>query len=135
MSYIPKYILKRMIPKDAVKIDGDDVVIDATNVISPISIDEIPDDVLNYLEVQVDGEVVLSGDKPELAKGLKLMFDEKAFTMDNIQDAVGETLPVGGKLKIIFPNSLGLAAGEEHTVEVLIKTDNPISIKVTRTIA
>ena len=124
-----------MIPKDAVKIDGDNVVIDATNVISPISIDEIPDDVLNYLEVQLDGEVVISGEKTELAEGLKLMFDEKEFTLKNIQDAVGETLPVGGKLKIIFPNSLGLASGEEHTVEVVIKTDNPISIKVTRTIA
>src|SRR6056297_252637 len=129
MSYIPKYILKRMIPKDAIKLDGDDVVINVTNVISPISIDEIPEDVLNYLEVKVDGDVVLSGAKPDLADGLKLIWEDKTFTLDNIQDAVGETLPVGGKMKIVFPNAIGLASGEEHEVEVTIKTDNPINIK------
>lgn len=134
MSYIPKYILKRMVPKDAVKLEGDKIVIDVTNVISPINIDEIPDNVQDYLEVKLDGETILSGEKPELFKGLKISWEDKEFTIDNIKDAIGLTIPVGGKLRIEFPNSIGVKSGEEHEVEVIIKADNPINIKVKRTI-
>ncbi len=133
MSYIPKYILKRMIPKDAVSIDGDDIVVAMTNVISPISIDEIPEDVLNYLEVKVDGDIVISGDQPEAGKSLRIKWEDKTFTLDNIDEAIGETLPVGGKMTIMFKNP-GLKSGDTHEFEVTIKADNPINIKFKRAI-
>jgi hypothetical protein len=126
MSYIPKYILKRMLPKDCVTLEGDLIKVAMTNVISPISIDEIPDDVLNYLELKVDDKVV------EDLSGLKILWEDKEFTLANIADAVGETLPVGGKMTLVLPNSVGVAKGEKHDIEVIIKADNPINIKVSR---
>ena len=91
MSYIPKYIIKRLIPEDAVKIDGELLKIKMVNVISPISIDEVPDDVLNYLEVKVDDEVVLDASKTDMAAGMKLLWQDQEFTLDNIKEAQGQT--------------------------------------------
>ncbi|MHA1733766.1 MAG: hypothetical protein ACTSU5_17605 [Promethearchaeota archaeon] len=133
MSYIPKYILKRMVPMDAVKAEEGGVVITFINVISPLTIDDIPEDInpLDYLEVKVDGEDI---PKEDLAK-LKIEAPDEgiSLTMDNFKDALGKTLPVGGKLFIHFPTDK-LKAGETHDVEINIKTDNPISIKLTRTV-
>lgn len=131
MSYIPKYILKRMIPQDAMKAAEGGVEITLTNVISPLSVDEIPAgiDPLEYLEVKMDGEEISA----EELKGLKLTFEDTTIGIDNIEDALGKTIPVGGQLKIFFPTDK-ISAGEEHEVEVTIKTDNPINIKVSRTV-
>lgn len=126
MSYIPKYILKRMLTKDCLKLEGDMIVIEVINVISPISIDEIPEDVLNYLEVKVDGNVL-----PDLS-GLRLSAQGKEFSLSNIKEAVGLTLPVGEKLIIKMPNTPGVKKGETHTVDVTIKANNPISITAER---
>lgn len=133
MSYIPKYILKRMIPQDAVKIENDEIVVEMTNVISPISIDEVPENVLEYIELKVDGNVIVDGSKPEMGKTLKITWEDKVFTIDNFKSAVGMTLPVGGKLKIAFKNP-GLASGSTHKFEVTIKTNNPINIEFERTV-
>jgi hypothetical protein len=131
MSYIPKYILKRMIPKEAVTIQGDDIVVSMTNVISPISIDEVPDKVLEYIVLKIDDKVIIDAANPDLAKTLKLGWEDKVFTLNNFKDACGLTLPVGGKLTIGFKNP-GLKKGETHDFEVTIKTDNPINIKFDR---
>ncbi len=133
MSYIPKYILKRMIPMDACKEVEGGVEISIVNVISPLSIDDIPADLdpLEYLEVKIDGEAI---PRDDLAK-LKITSPDEGITitMDNIQDALGKTVPVGGKLVIYFPTDK-LKKGEEHEVDLTIKTDNPINVKITRTI-
>jgi hypothetical protein len=132
MSYIPKYILKRMIPKDAVKLVGNDLELTMVNVISPISIDEVPDDLLNYLEVKIDNEVVLGADKKDAANGLKIKWEDKTFTMANVKEAVGLTLPVGGNLVVIIPNTKNLAKGSTHKFEVVIKANNPINVEFER---
>jgi hypothetical protein len=48
MSYIPKYILKRMLPADCVKSIEDGIEITFLNVLSPITIEQIPNNVLDY---------------------------------------------------------------------------------------
>jgi hypothetical protein len=131
MSYIPKYIIKRLIPEDAVKVDGELLKIKMVNVISPISIDEVPDDVLNYLEVKVDDEVVLDATKTDMAAGMKLIWNDQEFTLENIKDAQGQTLPVGGELIVCLPNP-GLEVGSTHKFAVTIKTDNPINVEFER---
>ncbi|MBD3352279.1 MAG: hypothetical protein GF364_12400 [Candidatus Lokiarchaeota archaeon] len=130
MSYIPKYILKRMLPKDCVKsVEGGGIEIQMVNVISPITIDEVPDNLLDYVEVKLDGK-----DLPdETLNKIEISFEGEVYQLDNAKDALGKTIPVGGKLNLKVPD-LGLAAGEEHEVEVTIKTNNPINIKVKRTI-
>jgi hypothetical protein len=128
MSYIPKYILKRMLPKECVKLEGDTVHVEMVNVISPLSIDEIPDNYLSYLSVKIDDK-----EMPEDKKsGIKIGFEDKIFTTSNIKDAVGVTLAVGGKLNVFFPNFAGVNKGETHNFEVLIKSNNPINIQFER---
>jgi len=130
MSYIPKYILKRMIPKDAIKaLDDGGVEIKMINVISPITIDEVPDNLLDYIEAKLDGNEV----SKDLIAKTELEFENDKYQLSNAKEALGKTIPVGGNLIIRIPG-VGVKAGEEHEVEVIIKTDNPIDIKVKRTI-
>jgi hypothetical protein len=126
MSYIPKYILKRMIPKDAVKAVDGGIEISAINVISPIGIDEIPDNITDYLEVEVDGVKVSDAQK----KAIKVILNEKAYTIDNAKNLVGMTIAVGESIKIFAP--VVLEKGSTHKVNVIIKTNNPINVEVER---
>ncbi len=127
MSYIPKYILKRMIPKEGVrKVEGG-VNIEVINVISPISIDEIPsDDLMNYVEVSVDGKMV----EKEIVRKTKLIYQGKTYGVEDLRKLIGTTIPVGDKINIFIP--LDLAPGKEYDVSVTIKTNNPITIQVQR---
>lgn len=127
MSYIPKYILKRMIPKEGVRKVPEGVMIEVINVISPISIDEIPnDDLMNYVEVLIDGKLV---DK-EIVRKTKLIAQGKTYGVEDLKSLVGTTIPVGEKINILFP--LDLAPGKEYDVTVTIKQNNPITINVQR---
>jgi len=115
-----------MIPKDAVKAVAGGVEITAVNVISPISVDEVPDDVINYLEVEMDGVKISENQK----KGLKIFVAEKEYNLANAKDLVGQTIPVGATIKIFAP--VVLEKGSTHKVNVVIKTNNPINIEVER---
>ena len=118
-----------MLPKTCVSIEGDMIKVAMVNVISPISIDEIPDNVLDYISLKIDDKEVKD------LSGLKILWEDKEFTMENISDAIGITLPVGGKMTLFFPNKeIGAVSGEERTIEGVIKEDNPINIKFKRTI-
>jgi hypothetical protein len=134
MSYIPRYIIKRMVRKDGVKLVDGNIEITVTNAIAPLVVDEVPEDVINYLEFQVDGKVVVGGEVPESSKDFQMKFGEKIFTIDTLKDALGETLPVGGQLTITYPNSIGLAKGETHEFICIIKYDSPIQLKFEREI-
>lgn len=126
MSYIPKYILKRMLPKDCVKSVEGGIEITFLNVISPITIEEIPDNALDYLVVSIDGEEISDDAK----KGIEIEMDGETATVDNLKEYIGRTIPVGGKLQINVP--VEVPAGEKHDFDITIKTDNPFNIKVSR---
>ncbi len=123
MSYIPKYILKRMVPMDAVKATDNGFVIEVTNVISPLSVDEIPDDLSNLISFKVDGK-----DLP--VEDFKLKHEDLIVDIKNPQGALGATIPVGGKIEIIYEG--GKIEAGTHEFEVNIQADNPISIKLDR---
>lgn len=112
MSYVPKYIIKRAVPKDAVKLVGKEIQINLINVFTPLTIDEIPDNYLDYIGVSIDGEA------QDLMKGFTLKAEGKTFTHKNIKEVLGMTLPVGGILQIIFPNMKNLTKGSTHNFEV-----------------
>ena len=128
MSYIPKYIVKRMLPKNCISATETGLKIAMVNVISPISIDEIPDDFLSYIDVKVNGESV----GQDVLKGLKITSEDLTITVDNVQDALGKTIPVGGHLNVEVPYKV--ESGKEYEFEIEIKSDNPINIKVKRTV-
>lgn len=127
MSYIPKYILKRMFSKDAVKKVEGGVTITLTNVISPLSVDEVPEDVENYIELSVDGKKL----DDEKKKQFKIILEDGTeYNIDNAQEFAGKVIPVGSKVSVFAP--LNVNAGEEHEFGVLIKTDNPFELSVKR---
>ncbi|MBD3188912.1 hypothetical protein GF325_18945 [Candidatus Bathyarchaeota archaeon] len=93
------------------------------NVISPLSIPaDIPsdpdalakmanvDDINSLLSVSVDGEE-LDFD----IKNLELRYEDKSVTIDNLSDAAGVTVPVGGKVVIIYSGKT-LEPGEHEIV-------------------
>lgn len=125
MSYIPKYILKRMVPQDAVKATDEGFEIHVTNVISPLSVDEIPADLdlSSVLSFKVDGEE-LPVDKFEL------QHEDTVVSIQDPSSALGVTIPVGGVIIIRYKG--GKMEAGEHEWEVNINIDNPISIKLTR---
>ncbi|MHA1732833.1 MAG: hypothetical protein ACTSU5_12880 [Promethearchaeota archaeon] len=123
MSYIPKYILKRMVPMDAVKATDNGFVIEVTNVISPLSVDEIPDDLSNLISFKVDG-------KELPVEKFKLKHEDTVVDIMNPQSALGVTVPVGGKIEIIYEG--GKLEPGTHEFEVNIQADSPVSIKLER---
>ena len=127
MSYIPKYILKRMLPKDCVKAIEGGIEISLLNVISPITIEEIPDNAVEYLDVIIDGNAVGT----DVKEKLEIDVEGETVTLANLKNFVGRTLPVGGKMIVKIPLS-GLNSGEEHEFNITIKTDNPFNIKAKR---
>ena len=129
MSYIPKYILKRMFPKKCVVVVDGGVNVEMINVISPMALDEIPGDAINYLDVLIDGVKLSDDDKNKVS----LTLDEKTYTFANMKEFEGTTIPVGGILKIFVP--CAVASGEEHEFDVKIATDSPFEVKFKRTIA
>ncbi len=131
MSYIPKYIIKRLVPPDALKKVEGGVEIHIINVISPLSVDEIPQDIdpLEYLEVKLDGKEL----PREKLEQLVLTWGDQKFTFSTLNEMVGQTIAVGQKLSLFFPSD-DIKKGEEHEIEVTVKLDNPINVKVTRTV-
>ena len=83
MSYIPKYILKRMFPKDCVKKVEGGVKINMVNVISPLSIDDgIPDNAEEHIDVMIDGEII----GPEKKKEMTISVDDKTYSVDKAKE-------------------------------------------------
>jgi hypothetical protein len=122
MSFIPKYILKRMFPEDAFKAVAGGLEITMVNVISPLSVDEVPDDVENYLEATVNGVKVSDADK----KKIKIITSKKTFTMANAKEFAGFVIPVGEKLKVFVPGKFN--KGDEPEVGITIKTEHPFEL-------
>src|SRR6056297_30509 len=129
MSYIPKYILKRLVPKNAVKLDGDQISVEVTNVVSPIPIGDLPGSLKDVLLLTVDGDVVFSPEKQELADDVELYWEGEQYDLDSIKEAGGGTLPVGGKLIVKVPNKWGFASGEEHKLKIEVQIDSPIELE------
>jgi hypothetical protein len=135
MSYIPKYILKRMFPPDSFKIVPGGLEVYMINVLTPLSVDNVPETgVEQYVEFNIDGNkisddlkkksiVTINYDTPE-AKSLTI---KEAKSIENV------IMPVGSKLKLFVPIT-NVKKGEEHTFDILIKTVHPFNVQVTRTI-
>ena len=129
MSYIPKYILKRMFADDAVKNVPGGIEVTMTNVISPLSVDEVPDDVENYIDLSVDGKALPSDKK----KDIRISFGGKSFSIANAREFAGVVIPVGEKVAIFAPVT-GLDAGSEHEFALTIKTDSPFQLAFSRSV-
>jgi hypothetical protein len=106
MSYVPKYVLKRMVPKDAVKLVGGNIEISMINLIMDIPVSEIPNYVGNLLE-------------------------KMEYTFDNLVEA--GVIPTNSKMKFVVPNVKGLKVGETHVFGINLKIPElPINTEIER---
>jgi hypothetical protein len=122
MSYIPKYIMKRMFPDNAFKAVTGGLEITMVNVISPLSVDTVPDDVENYLEATVDGKAVAKEEK----KKIKITTGGKSFTLANAKEFAGVVIPVGEKITVFVPGKF--VKGAEPEISITIKTEHPFEL-------
>ena len=99
MSFIPKYIIRRLFPKDCVKLVEGGVEITFINILSPMKIEEVPDDFFAQYTITIDGESV----PKDMMEQVKITINEKVYTKDNVNDLAGEIVPVGGVIKIFAP--------------------------------
>jgi hypothetical protein len=156
MSYIPKYIIKRMFPKDTalqlVQYEGEDFVqLQMINVLQPINVPSgpydlgsinLPDGVGDYIHIKVNN--VEAPVTPEiLMNDVSLWSQGNKHTWQSIMEensAAGATIPVGGKLTMLIRKSVFsqevqdmMNDGADAEVSVEIKADNPTNITVPAT--
>lgn len=148
MSYIPKYILKRLFPADSLaNLDttGDGAVdafrIVFVNVISPIEIpenfmDEVKQagvdlaDFASFAKIELDGTEL-----PVKMKNVTIWFQGEKFTLDNIESAGGRVIPVGGKLTIVYKyhDEIPVLEPGAHEWKLDVHAlDNPMNFSLTR---
>lgn len=149
MSYIPKYILKRMFPKDTclslVKYKGAEYLkLVMTNVISPIEVPsgkldlgtiKLPDDIGKMIKIQVNGKDVPA--TPQILVNDVMLVsgvDGKVHTFKSIfeqNSAAGTMISVGSKIGLLIKKSAFPAAviaemadGKEAEISVVIADAN-----------
>lgn len=133
MSYIPKYIVKRLLPADCIKKVATGIEITAINVLSPGQIMEIPDnpkDILDAFEVKVDGQLISDAIK----KSLIITINDQTLPLSDLKKLEGQDLALGAIIKVFVPIT-SFNKGEEHLLDAsLIKARSPMHIEVKRTI-
>jgi hypothetical protein len=117
MAYVPKYIIKRMIPADALKnvdMDGkgriDGFALKYVNVLAPMQIEK-NFDVEDLKKQLFDADIKVDGTALDVKKGAIYAIGKK-ITLANIADLGGLSLAVGSHLYIYFPQAGGLGAGK-----------------------
>ena len=125
MSAIPKYILKRMIPEDAVKNTEFGWSMSIKNVISPLSVTEAPENVGALFKVTVDGKLI---DNESFA----LAYNGMEATVQDPKAAVGVTVPVGGVIELRC-KGMKLAPGM-HSFQIEIMAHSEVRIDFERVV-
>ena len=127
MSYVPKYVLKRMVAPDGLKAVEGGVQLTLVNVIMPIPLDQVPGEVLDFLTIKVNGKELT---REEMAK-IQIDWEGKKYTFMNIKDAL--TIPVGAQIKFFLP-TLDVKVGQNVKIEILIPAVN-VNIEFERVVS
>lgn len=136
-SFVPKYIVKRILPMDAlsnVDVSGDGtadhVQFVAYNVMLPISVSEMS---AWGLDLEKAGTLYIDGEELDPAKVLAY-YDGQKYSLATFYENVDLVIPIGGRAKILYPWPGGLSLGE-HTLRCAYEWDQFVGdITVTREI-
>ncbi len=126
MSYIPKYIIKRMFPSDCIKLKGNGVEITYNNIIAPMQVEKIPasEAYLARFTNKIDGTVV----PMDVMKKAKITVNGKVYASTNIKAMEGQVIPAGGTILIFVPVTefagKKVSKGEEHEFHVVITMED-----------
>ncbi len=134
MSAIPKYIIKRLIPENAVKLDNDFISIKVLNVLSNLPVSKIPPEFLDVLDVKIDDVHVLKTDRKAILAKCSFVFKERSYPLADIARIEGGEIPIGQEFSIVFPNVINLKKGEKHKFAMEFKVKRGLSIEFERVI-
>ncbi|MHA1679603.1 MAG: hypothetical protein ACTSUE_01255 [Promethearchaeota archaeon] len=123
---VPKYIIKKMLPEDAFKMVDGRLEIKFINIVSPIQILEIPENLIDMINVKIDGEDL----SKDVLEKTEIIFEENVYTITNAGDAIGKTLSVGQSLTIRLFTS-NISPGEQHEFAISV-TDTDLDFSVVR---
>ncbi len=119
-SHIPTYIVKRILPVDAVSNvdttgDGtpDHIQVVAYNVMLPISVAE-----LNSWDLKLEdaGDMYVDDTRIDPAS-IRCYYEGKEYSIKNFYEELNLVIPIGGRSKILIPWPGGLPMGT-HTFRV-----------------
>jgi hypothetical protein len=129
MSFIPKYVLKRVFPVDSVKLIDDNLEVTFINILSPVQIKTLPPNCADYMEIKVDGNPL---DKSILEQ-MVFRFDEKEILLSDPSAANNLLVPEGTIIKITIPNP-GVQQGETHKIDIKIADYQKFRFSIERVI-
>ena len=117
MSYVPKYILKRLVPKDAVTKVENGVKVKAINVISPIPLSQLPGNPLDEIDLALDGKEMSREEKAKVT----VEVNGDTYPLENLRDA-GD-VAIGAEM-IFFFETDAYNSGDEVTAKLSIPIAN-----------
>lgn len=138
MSYIPKYILKRMFPPNCVQLfnDNTSLSIELSNVISPLEI-KSDFDFEEYLKKIDKIQLIINGIPVPFNNLLlvELILKDKVYSLQNYKEIIGQTIQVGEIIKFVLPIHDLKIDPHINSIEFLIKATQGkynIHIKIER---
>ncbi len=122
MSAIPNYIIKRMIPENAVKNTDFGWSMSIINVISPLSVTKAPENISALFKVTVDGKQIDN-------ESFVLAYNGMEATVQDPMAAVGVTVPVGGVIELRC-KGMKLAPGmHSFQIEIIAHSETRIEFE------
>jgi hypothetical protein len=131
-SFIPKYITKRLIPADAVKIEQDLIRVKFVNILSPIPTGKAPEKTKDAIVVKIDGQLIYSKDKKDIGTKIWLEYKNQKFNLDELSKMGNGIIPVGDTFDIVAPNLLNYKSGETHKIEFKLEIGKGFGFDVER---
>lgn len=117
MSYIPRYVMKRMVAEDALKQVPGGVELSIVNQVATLPVDAIPGNPATFFTVKLNGKQLPPADMERIV----ITVDDTAYPLPKIQEAT--EIPTGAALKFFFPLE-GVKMGEELKIELHVPEIN-----------
>lgn len=114
-------MVKQLIPKGGAKITPNGITIKVVNTIAPVAVDEIPPNIVDKIEIKIDG-------KPVDLNKLKIIMNEKQFSFRELQELLRKPICLGDSIVISYPEPI-INAGI-HTIDFSIQKADPIVLSV-----
>jgi hypothetical protein len=127
MSYIPKYVMKRMVAENALKQVPGGVELTIVNQVATLPVDAIPGNPATFFTVNLNGKQLPPADMARIV----ITVNGKAYPLPKIQEAT--EIQTGAILKFSFPLK-GAKAGEELKIELHVPEINA-NVEIVRKIS
>ncbi len=114
-------MVKQLIPRGGAKITPTGITIKVINTIAPVAVDEIPPNIVDKMEIKIDGKII------DLNK-LKILMNEKTISFNELQELLKKPICLGDSVIISYPEPI-IKAGI-HTIDFSIQTADPITLSV-----